>query len=138
MAQMAAVLGDPILDSKDVYYFPDVTRDTSAAKVAQVGRPIFRDSSIPSMYALTFYDNAGKLVHAFVHPELRPVTVIVDSAGNILGVTAKDAIERIKSINPAKYEVLSEDPVAFGGGKQRRKSTRKARRTRRTRRTSRN
>lgn len=127
---MAAPADDMITATRGRYYFPEVTRETSAAKIAETGQPILRNSSVAGYYAFSYYDPAGVLKHGLVRPAL------VDDAGRIIAGTVPELISVLTSINPGSYaptepRPLGEDPMTGGGARRRRRSHRH-RKTRRT------
>jgi hypothetical protein len=117
---------DSIQATRGLYYFPEVGRDGAAAKIAEVDKPILRNSSVAGYYAYSYYDPAGALQHGLVRPAL------VDNTGRIIANTVPELIEMLRGFNPAAYvptepRPLGEDPM--GGGGHRRRRNRKSRRT---------
>lgn len=128
---MAAPADDMITATRGMFYFPEATRESSAAMIAEAERPILRPSSQAGFYAFSYYDVAGDLKHGLVRPAL------VDDSGRILALSVPELVERIKAINPGRYaptepRPVDEDPME--GGARSRQRNRKSRRTVRRRR----
>jgi len=124
---MAAPAPDMITATSGLFYFPEVTRESSAAKIAEVGRPILRPSSQTGYYAFSYYDVSGSLKHGLVRAAL------VDDRGSILAMSVPELVERIKTINPTVYSPTEPRPLreTFMVGRGRNKTRRTVRRRRR-------
>ncbi len=130
---MAAPADDMITATRGMFYFPEATRESSAAMIAEAERPILRPSSQAGFYAFSFYDVAGTLKHGLVRPAL------VDDSGYVLAISVPELIEHIKAINPGRYvptepRPLGEDPSPpmEGGSRRRRRRSHRHRKSRRT------
>jgi len=92
-----AATPDSIQAARGIYYFPEVTRETSAAKIAEVERPIIRNSSQAGYYALSYYDPSGNLQHGLVR------SALINQNTEIIASTVPELIEMLRSYNPDAY-----------------------------------
>lgn len=112
---------DSIQAASGIYYFPEVTRETSAAKIAEVERPIIRNSSRAGYYAISYYNAPGYLQHGLVR------SALIDQDGRIIASTVPELIEMLRRINPDIY--IPTEPRPLTGGRRRSSHHRKPRRT---------
>ena len=130
---MAAPADDMITATRGVFYFPEATRESSAAIIAEAEQPILRPSSQAGFYAFSYYDAAGALKHGLVRPAL------VDDNDRVLALSVPELVARLKAINPERYtpaepRPLGEDPSPpmEGGSRRRRRRSHRHRKSRRT------